>query len=245
MREVRIYHSERLVKDQEFFLSLEASHHIAKVLRMKEGQPLTLFNGTSQEFSSTIIQIDKKQVKVLIEDCWSKECESPIKIHLGQVISRGDKMEFTIQKAVELGVSEISPLYSERCGVKLDKQREEKKIQQWEKIIISACEQCGRTILPKLNPIRSLAQFCQNESAALRLTLHPRAEEGINNLILPSENPTIDLLIGSEGGLTDEEIGLTVKHNFKEIILGPRVLRTETAALTAISALQLKLGDLG
>lgn len=160
-----------------------------------------------------------------------------------QVVSRGDKMEFTIQKSVELGVNTITPLLSERCGVKLDAKRFEKKLQQWQKIAISACEQCGRNKVPVIRPIMQLEDWCEEEYEGLKLNLHPRAPYSINSLPEPVQK--VKLLIGPEGGLSDGEIEMASEKNFEQTLLGPRVLRTETAALTAITALQVRFGDLG
>ena len=169
--------------------------------------------------------------------------ESPLDIHLGQVISRGDKMEFTIQKSVELGVNTITPLISERCGVKLNAERFDKKMQQWQKIAIAACEQCGRNVVPEIRPVMKLEDWCAETYDGLKLNLHPRAKYSINTLPTPVTN--VRLLIGPEGGLTAEEISMTEQYQFDEVLLGPRVLRTETAAMTAITALQVRFGDLG
>lgn len=152
-------------------------------------------------------------------------------------------MDFTLQKSVELGVDTITPLFSERCGVKLTGERLDKKIQQWQKIVISACEQCGRSKLPEVRPAMELADWCAENDGALKLNLHPRASHGINGLTLP--NHKIRLLIGPEGGLSAQEIAMTEQQHFTDVLLGPRVLRTETAAMTAITALQLRFGDLG
>jgi 16S rRNA (uracil1498-N3)-methyltransferase len=210
---------------------------------MKEGQEVLLFDGTGHEFPATITQIGKKNVDVDIQEKVSASIESPLDLHLGQVISRGDKMEFTIQKSVELGVNTITPLISERCGVKLDAKRFEKKLQQWQKIAISACEQCGRNTIPEIRPIMSLEQWCAEPSEALKLNLHPRAKYSINTL--PEPVTKVRLLIGPEGALSAQEIEMTEQYQFEETLLGPRVLRTETAALTAITALQVRFGDLG
>ena len=152
-------------------------------------------------------------------------------------------MEFTIQKSIELGVNIITPLFSERCGVKLDQERLEKKRQQWHKIAISACEQCGRNAVPEVRPAMALDAWCAEQEAGLKLNLHPRASQSINTL--PNSVSRVRLLIGPEGGLSAEEIAMTAQRGFTDILLGPRVLRTETTALTAITALQVRFGDLG
>ncbi|MCP9268262.1 16S rRNA (uracil(1498)-N(3))-methyltransferase [Xenorhabdus sp. XENO-1] len=243
MRIPRIYHPERLSVETEIYLSDEAANHVGRVLRMSNGQPLQLFDGSNQVFDAELIEANKKTIKVRITDGKLSDHESPLNLHLGQVMSRGEKMEFTIQKSVELGVNTITPLLSERCGVKLDAERLEKKLQQWKKIVISACEQCGRNRIPEIRPVMSLEAWCAENDGSLKLNLHPRASQSINTLPLPVEK--VRLLIGPEGGLSAEEIEMTANHQFTDILLGPRVLRTETTALTAITALQVRFGDLG
>ncbi|CDG90268.1 16S rRNA (uracil(1498)-N(3))-methyltransferase [Xenorhabdus bovienii] len=243
MRIPRIYHPEQLSVETEIYLSDEAANHVGRVLRMSNGQPLQLFDGSNQVFDAVLIETNKKTVKVSITDGKLSDHESPLNLHLGQVMSRGEKMEFTIQKSVELGVNTITPLLSERCGVKLDAERLEKKLQQWKKIVISACEQCGRNRIPEIRPIMSLEAWCTENDGSLKLNLHPRASQSINTLPLPVEK--VRLLIGPEGGLSAEEIEMTANHQFTDILLGSRVLRTETTALTAITALQVRFGDLG
>ena len=152
-------------------------------------------------------------------------------------------MEFTVQKSIELGVNVITPLFSERCGVKLDAERLDKKIAQWQKIVIAACEQCGRNRIPEIRPAMTLEAWCAESDDAYKLNLHPRAAQSINTL--PISIARIRLLIGPEGGLSADEIAMTANHQFTDILLGPRVLRTETTALTAITALQVRFGDLG
>ena len=243
MRIPRLYHPETIQSLGTLALSDDAAGHIGRVLRMKEGQEVLLFDGSGYEFPATITSVGKKNVDVDIREKIAASIESPLDLHLGQVISRGDKMEFTIQKSVELGVNTITPLISERCGVKLDAKRFEKKLQQWQKIAISACEQCGRNTIPVIRPIMSLEEWCAEPSDALKLNLHPRAKYSINTLPEPVQK--VRLLIGPEGGLSAQEIEMTEQYQFEETLLGPRVLRTETAALTAITALQVRFGDLG
>lgn len=243
MRIPRIYHPTPIDSLGTLALSDDAAGHIGRVLRMKEGQELLLFDGSGFEFTATISEVGKKSVTVTINSKQANSIESPLDLHLGQVVSRGDKMEFTIQKSVELGVNTITPLISERCGVKLDAKRFEKKLQQWQKIAIAACEQCGRNTVPIIRPIMSLEEWCAEPSDALKLNLHPRAKYSINTL--PEPVKKVRLLIGPEGGLSQSEIEMTEQYQFEETLLGPRVLRTETAALTAITALQVRFGDLG
>ncbi|BET96094.1 16S rRNA (uracil(1498)-N(3))-methyltransferase [Xenorhabdus taiwanensis] len=243
MRIPRIYHPELLSTGAEIYLSDDAANHVGRVLRMSNGQALQLFDGSNQVFDAIITEASKKTVKVSILDGKLSDHESPLNLHLGQVMSRGEKMEFTIQKSVELGVNTITPLLSERCGVKLDTERLDKKLQQWKKIAISACEQCGRNRIPEIRPVMPLESWCAENDGSLKLNLHPRASHSINTLPLPVEK--VRLLIGPEGGLSAEEIEMTAKYQFTDILLGPRILRTETTALTAITALQVRFGDLG
>lgn len=243
MRIPRIFHPESLANNQQIALSEEAANHVGRVLRMTTGQQILLFDGSNQVFLAEIVEASKKHVTVKIGAAEIDDRESPLNIHLGQVLSRGEKMEFTIQKSIELGVNTITPLISERCGVKLDKERLEKKQQQWQKIAIAACEQCGRNIVPTIRPVMTLNEWLAEPSDALKLNLHPRATKSINRLELPVSK--VRLLIGPEGGLTEQEIEQAAVDNFTDILLGPRVLRTETTALTAITALQVRFGDLG
>jgi 16S rRNA (uracil1498-N3)-methyltransferase len=165
---------------------------------------------------------------------------------LGQGISRGDRMDFTLQKSVELGVNKITPLFTERCGVKLSSERLAKKREQWQKIVISACEQCGRCIVPLVTEHMLFQDWLNEQTSALKLNLHPKADHSIMTLPMDklANELRVRLLIGPEGGLTDEEINQANQADFQDILLGPRVLRTETAALTAITALQCRFGDL-
>ncbi|WP_368938829.1 16S rRNA (uracil(1498)-N(3))-methyltransferase [Morganella morganii] len=243
MRIPRIYHPGTLTPGLVTELTDDGANHVARVLRMKTGYSLILFNGTNRIFNAEITDISKKSVSVRVTDEQDDNRESPLSVHLGQVMSRGEKMEFTIQKSVELGVQIITPLISERCGVKLDGERLDKKQQQWQKIAIAACEQCGRNVIPEIRPVQTLEAWCAENDDALKINLHPRASQSINTL--PAETAKVRLLIGPEGGLSAEEIAMTAGHQFTDILLGPRVLRTETTALTAITALQVRFGDLG
>ncbi|MEF1216872.1 16S rRNA (uracil(1498)-N(3))-methyltransferase [Photobacterium damselae] len=243
MRIPRIYHPESLPSQGSVMLSDDAANHVGRVMRMQAGQEIMLFDGSNAEFPAIITNASKKNVEVEIQQRVECSIESPLNIHLGQVVSRGEKMEFTIQKSVELGVNTITPLISERCGVKLNGERFDKKLAQWQKIAIAACEQSGRNVVPEIRPVMKLEDWCAEEFSGLKLNLHPRAKYSINTL--PTPVTDVRLLIGPEGGLSSDEIDMTENYNFDEILLGPRVLRTETAAMTAITALQVRFGDLG
>ncbi|MFY8274295.1 16S rRNA (uracil(1498)-N(3))-methyltransferase [Pseudoalteromonas sp. SSDWG2] len=242
MRIPHIYEPAPLTLGAEVELSADAAGHIGRVLRMQTGDQVCLFNGDGGQYLCEITLANKKQIVVKPIEFDDFSCESPLSIHLGQVISRGDKMDFTIQKSVELGVNEITPLFSERCGVKLAADRLAKKHQQWQKIAIGAAEQSGRNHITTIHPPMSLEQWLAQDTDATKLTLHPRAQHSIKTLTPPSNG--VRFLVGPEGGFTDEEINASQKSGFIDIRLGPRVLRTETAALTVLSALQLEFGDL-
>ena len=206
MRIPRIYHPEPLTSHSHIALCEDAANHIGRVLRMGPGQALQLFDGSNQVFDAEITSASKKSVEVKVLEGKIDDRESPLHIHLGQVMSRGEKMEFTIQKSIELGVSLITPLFSERCGVKLDSERLNKKLQQWQKIAIAACEQCGRNRVPEIRPAMDLEAWCAEQDEGLKLNLHPRTSNSINTLPLPVER--VRLLIGPEGGLSADEIAI-------------------------------------
>ncbi|ASU16157.1 16S rRNA (uracil(1498)-N(3))-methyltransferase [Actinobacillus pleuropneumoniae] len=243
MRIPRIYHPELLANRTDCILSEDATNHVGRVLRMTEGEQIILFDGSNHIFHATLQAVGKKQIIAKIDGSELDNRESNLPIHLGQVISRGDRMEFTIQKSVELGVKTITPLWSERCGVKLNDERQDKKLQQWQKIAIAACEQCGRNEIPEIRPIMKLTDWCKEQDDMLKLNLHPRAKYTIRQLPNVPE-AGVRLLIGSEGGLSAEEIEMTETQGFTEVLLGKRVLRTETASLAAITALQVCFGDI-
>lgn len=243
MRNPRIFQQSQFALNEIVALSDDAFGHVVRVLRLKEGDTITLFNGEEAfQYSATLCNVSKKSANVKITSQEENNSESPLNIHLGQGISRGDRMDFTLQKSVELGVNTITPLFTERCGVKLNAERLEKKRQQWQKIVISACEQSGRASVPVVAEPMLLADWLTQETSALKINLHPKAQHSI--MSLPVENTRVRLLIGPEGGLSDEEITQANDSDFHDVLLGPRVLRTETAALTAITALQCRFGDL-
>ena len=242
MRISRIYYPYELSVDSYITLTDDATNHVANVLRAKSGQAVVLFNGDGNEYSAEFSEVAKRKVVVYIDSKISINVESPLNIHLGQGVSRGDRMEWVIQKSVELGVTDITPLLTERCGVKLSNERWTKKHEQWQKLAIAACEQCGRNVLPNIHEPSLFTDWINASTNQVRLTLHPRAELAFRHVSLPPAGAR--LLIGPEGGFSNQEIYQTEQNGFQTIQLGPRVLRTETAAITAISALQAIHGDL-
>ncbi|RUO20400.1 16S rRNA (uracil(1498)-N(3))-methyltransferase [Aliidiomarina iranensis] len=241
MRIPRIYHPELLQVNEISSLSEEASNHTGRVLRLQPGALLELFNGDDHQYQAEIIAVTKKRVTVKVLEKVFASSESPLQIHLAQGISKGDRMDFVLQKSVELGVTSITPLFTERCNVKLSGERLAKKQEQWQKIVISACEQSGRNTVPEVKPAMNLQTWLQQKREGLAVTLDPLATEGFGKL---PKHGAYHLLIGPEGGFSESEIEQTKYYKCYAVQLGPRILRTETAALAAVTALQSHFGDL-
>lgn len=241
MRLPRIHHPAHLTTGARIELHEAASSHLTRVLRLVAGAPVILFNGEGGEYEAVICEIDKRRVIVELGVFRSIEREPPLELWLAQGISRGERMDYTVQKAVELGVSRIIPLFTERCGVHLDGDRLAKRLQHWHAVAVSACEQCGRNRLPDIAPALPLAEWLAAPTPGLHLVLDPEAEGSLSRLPPPA-GPVI-LLIGPEGGLSDQELHLARQSNFLGLRLGPRVLRTETAAVAALAALLAMWGD--
>lgn len=241
MRIPRIYTPQALSENTAINLDEQAANHVGKVLRMAAGRELILFNGQGNfHYTASIEHSDRKRVSVNVLNKIRTDNESPLSIHLGQALSKGDKMEFTIQKAVELGVTDITPLWTEHCDVKLNAERLEKKHKQWQGIIISACEQSGRNIIPTLHSAKKIDDWLSSIRADLKWVLDPRGN------VKASQTEAIQsaaIAVGPEGGLSQDEIQLACQYDFQAKLIGPRVLRTETAALTAVTVLQSQWGD--
>lgn len=239
----RFYVSSALTEGQELDLPEDAFRHWVQVLRARVGDSARLFDGSGDEFEASLLAIGKRSAQVRIGTRIAVDRESPLRLSLAQAISKGDRMDYTLQKAVELGVSEIQPLLSERTVVKLDAERWEKKLEHWRGVIVSACEQSGRTRLPTLYPVLRLDSWlAQPPAYELRLTLAPTAQSALRDL---PKATSACLLVGPEGGLSDAEIAAAQRSGWTAIRLGPRVLRTETAGVAAMSAMQALWGDLG
>ncbi len=243
MRTIRIYQPGTYNLHDLVELSEPASHHVIRVLRMRASDSLTLFCGDNREFSALITHVKKHHVTVRIEGVQSVSRESPCVIHLAQGIAKKEHMPFIIQKAVELGAASITPLITERSVIKLNSKQLQKKHAQWEAIAIKACEQSGRNILPPIYPPCHLETYLENCVAANKYLLDPKAETAWRDF--PAQPAgDIALLIGPEGGLNPPEILEAKTLDFQGISLGPRILRTETATLAALSVLQALEGDL-
>jgi 16S rRNA (uracil1498-N3)-methyltransferase len=218
-----------------------AARHVSGALRMQAGAELILFNGRGGEFAAAIASVERKRVAVTVTAYIEREAESPLPVHLGIVMSRGDRMDWVVQKSTELGVQAITPLTSERCEVRLQQDRVQKKITHWQQIARSACEQCGRNRVPEIGSVAPLADWTRASSAKLKLVLHHRSAARA----LDGQTPgSVALLIGPEGGLTAAEIEVSEGCGFLPLALGTRVLRTETAPLAALAILQARWGDM-
>ncbi len=244
----RFYLNQALTTGQAFELPTDAKHHATRVLRLKTNDKVTLFNGLGGEYVGHIINTNKSNTNIFIEQFYDINRESPLKIELAQAICANEKMDWIIQKAVELGVTHIQPISTNRSIVRLSTERAAKRLQHWEKTIISACEQCGRNQLTAILPMSTLPNWLSkkkinNGPKHRYLMLSPTAEKTLNHLTKPTIDTNITILIGPEGGFTtDEEVNI-LHSDFTPLRLGQRILRTETAALATITAMQTLWGD--
>lgn len=244
----RFYHPMKITVGQIVALSTENKHHAARVLRLRKGDAITLFNGDGGEFSAHIETISKSSTTVLIDAYHDIDCESPLHIELAQAICVNEKMDWIIQKTVELGVTCIQPVTTDRSIVHLSDERSSKRLQHWQRIIISACEQCGRNHVPQILPLITLLEWLSQKKITqsehdVRFMLSTTATEGLRDIPKPSVDANLALVIGPEGGFTQEEEVAILHTGFIPLRLGKRVLRTESAALAAIAAIQARWGD--
>ena len=243
MRIPRVFSPQTMAIGDCIELEAGAARHLTSALRMSSGQLVTLFNGHGGEYTAELVEAKKGKATVRITEFDKADRESNLSIHLAIGISRGERMDLIVQKATELGVSEITPLFTERCEVKLSGDRLDKKVNHWQQVAISACEQCQRNSLPSINAPVKIDQWQVNCDASLKLVLHHRTDQSLSDMPPPSGQ--VALLIGPEGGLSEREIEQAISLGFSPLALGPRVLRTETAPLAAISILQSLWGDMG
>jgi 16S rRNA (uracil1498-N3)-methyltransferase len=243
MRNPRIHTSVPLAAGVSLELEDSAARHEGRVLRMQPGQSIILFNGDGHDYPAVLTRVDKKQVCAELGEPRRRETESSLTVVLGQVLSKGDRMDYAIQKSVELGVSHIVPLVSERCDVRLKGDREDKRLRHWQGIAVSAAEQCGRAVVPTIGAVTTIADWLvQTCDCDLKLVLHHRTRQSLQSLARPDR---LALMIGPEGGLTADEIAQSEAAGFLPAALGPRVLRTETAPVAALALCQWLWGDFG
>ena len=241
MRLTRIFENSTITLNDTVRLSDNSAQHIRTVLRLKLNDEMVLFNGDGCNYKAKITQLDKREVFVQITDIEKRNTLSPLRIHLGQALCRGEKMDFVIQKATELGVQAITPLITEYSNVKLIDDRLEKKQAHWQNVADSAAEQSGRTDRLIIHSAKDILEWFKLPFDGLRLVLEPNSPSSIKSL---KKHDSVQLLIGPEGGLSEQEIKQALSDKFTAITLGPRILRTETAALTISSILQCLWGDI-
>ena len=243
MRLRRVYVDAPLEAGTRIRLERSAAGHVTRVLRLRVGEALTLFNGRGGEYAASLVESSGAEVTVAVGEYRAIERESPLAITLAQGISRGERMDLVVQKATELGVNQLAPLILERSVVRLDAQQAHRKLNHWHAIAVGACEQSGRNRLPEVLAPATLREFLQAAALApTRLLLSPTAARRLEDLDAPVS--AVSLLIGPEGGLADSEQAAALAAGFSAVRLGPRVLRTETAAIVALTLLQLEFGDL-
>ena len=242
----RFYCREALSPGAHIELPEPVARHAVRVLRLPPGAPMILFDGRGGEYLAHIERITKDKVFAELSAWNDVERESPLSVTLVQALQAGEKMDFTIQKAVELGVRDIVPVESRRSVLKLAGERAAKRVAHWQGVAAAACEQSGRNQVPLVAPLERLDQWLARPAPpdTLRLMLAPGAEQTFNDLMPAGRQATqIQLLIGAEGGLDPQEIVAAQQVGFQAVRLGPRILRTETAGLAALSVLQLLWGD--
>lgn len=241
MRIQRIYTGQSLQTGRDISLEEASSHHLLHVLRLQSGDSISLFNNEGQEFGATIREISKHGASVSVGNLSRQETPPKLSIHLLLGISRGERMDFALQKATELGVNRITPVFTKRCVVKLNDKKRASRIDHWQKIVINACEQSGRILLPALDEPADIASAVSSLSAHTALMLDHRSNKTLPEIKKPKGS--IAILVGPEGGLSSEERKLGKAAGFTGVRLGPRVMRTETAPLAAIAAIQTLWGD--
>ena len=243
MRISRFYVDLPLAAGGAFELPSDVAHHLVRVLRSPPGSRLRLFNGQGQEFEATLTTVSKRSATVTCDQALTPLPDSPLDITLYQAVSKGERLDYAIQKATELGVTRIQLLQTERVDVRLSGDRLGKKLQHWQRVAIAAAEQCGRACVPGILPVMTLPEWFEHtKDCSLRLVLHHRTQQSLDSLSKPSR---VALMVGPEGGLSPEEITAAETAGFLPVALGPRVLRTETAPVAAMALCQWLWGDIG
>lgn len=242
MRTIRTHLDAPLSIGQRLTLPEPASNHLVRVLRLGVGDACVLFNGDGRDYAARLLSLQKRGAEVEVLARVEVGNESPLRITLAQGIARGEKMDWILQKATELGVAAIAPIVTDRTEVKLDAERGDKKLQHWRGVMAAACEQCGRARLPTLAEPKTLARHAAADMAGVKLALDPDGDVTLAALEIPA-GASISLVVGPEGGLSDRDLASLRAGGYRGLRLGPRILRTETAGLAALAALQAMHGD--
>ncbi len=243
MRTIRLYHPQSVQSNSEVLLEDTAFHHAVHVLRCKRGDQLELFDGNGQQAQAVLASVERRKALVQIQSVTNQDRESPLHTLLIQAISKGERMDYCLQKATELGVSEVQPVFSERSNVHLDSKRWEKRHDHWNKVIIGACEQSGRNHLPQLHVPVALEQAIESAHHYQGIfLLHP--ENSIPFSQAKPQNGHIGFIVGSEGGFSEQEVKRVKDAGIQSLHLGKRILRSETTGVVAIAIAQSRWGDL-
>jgi 16S rRNA (uracil1498-N3)-methyltransferase len=237
----RIYCDIRLGPGAQFSLPQDAANHVGKALRLRAGDALVVFDGRGGEYEAAILRIDRDRVDVKTGAFRDADREPPLQIGLVQGLPEADKMDWILQKSVELGVGWIQPVICERSVVRLSGDRAARRESHWQRVVIAACEQCGRNRVPAVRPTAAFRDWAAQPSQAARWMLAPGAGEPLASQEAPAGS--VELLVGPEGGLSERELDIAATIGFASLSMGPRVLRTETAPLAALSAMQALWGD--
>ena len=243
MRTIRSHVDQPLALGQRVTLPEDSSAHLLRVLRLGPGDAVTLFNGDGFDYSARLLTAAKRGAEAEIVGREAVPRESPLRITLVQGVARGEKMDWVLQKATELGVEAFTPVITERTEVKLDAERAGKRMAHWRGVVAAACEQSGRAVLPRLSEPLALSTYAGLETADIKLVLDPGGDCGLAELA-PADGQSIALVVGPEGGLSERDLATLRAAGFRGLRLGPRILRTETAGLAAVAALQALYGDL-
>ncbi len=241
MRTIRIFYNNNITIGNNIVLPKQTSNHLIQVLRLNLNHEIILFNGDGRNYTSNIISNNKNATELEIVSSEKSLNESPVKIHIALALTKNDKMDLAIQKSVELGVTEITPLIMKHSIVKLDDKKREKRFNRWLEIIHSACEQSGRSVIPILNPIIEWDKWSENSDSELKIVCDPYGNKNLNSFT--TKPHSVLLVIGPEGGFSTEEIVEFRNRHYNNVQFGQRILRAETAAIATITAVQTFWGD--
>jgi 16S rRNA (uracil1498-N3)-methyltransferase len=242
MRISRIYTDSPLEPDQQVSLKGQAGHYLFRVLKLRAGDPLVLFNGDGSDYAAELISNRRDRVELRVSARLPSLAESGLNIVLAQAIGKGDRMDYSLQKATELGVAAIRPMFTERTEVRLKGDRLQRRLAHWQRVVISACEQSGRAVVPELLPAQELTEWLDCKQDSGRLVLDPTSRQSLASFTFAGKQ--LELLVGPEGGFSELELKQLKVAGVVDASLGPRVLRTETAGPSAIAVLQALHGDL-
>ncbi|MGA0266403.1 MAG: 16S rRNA (uracil(1498)-N(3))-methyltransferase [Lysobacterales bacterium] len=241
MRISRVFTDQPLEPGRNVTLEERSSHYLTRVLKLRRDDPLVLFNGDGSDYAGQLVSSSRPAAEVALNARLPAVRESPLSVTLVQAISRGERMDISLQKSTELGVTAIQPIFTSRVEVRLEGSRLERRMTHWQGVLRSACEQCGRAVVPRLGQPVTLAEWVSERSPVRRIMLDPGADAAISGLVLAQ--PALELLVGPEGGISEQEAEMVRQAGVESVRLGPRVLRTETAGPAALAALQAIMGD--